>query len=305
MFSKINNKTLFILGAGASVFFGLPTGAQLVKNITKGNYEIAGITGTDLEEFKKKLKNTGLKSIDLFLEYAYKNYSKEDSEKYIGIGKEVILYFMRIGEKQFNYNEIVEKVNDNWYLELWDRIHDKQYKLRDGSITFITFNYEFSLEIFLYKVIRHTNYSNKLEKEDKEKIIDLIKKIKIIHIYGTVGDIILNTDVQIFSPDFSIDSDNLMGIKYDKDRIKLIHERNDADSDIKEAKKIVEEAGNIYILGFGYDDINMKKLGFEINPLERLVKNIKNRKINSKSIYATRYKINDRKVLDKEEKTDK
>lgn len=74
----ITRKVVLILGAGASMPFGFPSGSGLMTEIIDGltgNSEMqsqvrgAGFKAEEIAGFRDALKNSGRKSVDAFLEH--------------------------------------------------------------------------------------------------------------------------------------------------------------------------------------------------------------------------------------------
>jgi hypothetical protein len=122
---------------------------------------------------------------------------------------------------------------------------------KDNNISFVTFNYDRSLEHYLYTCLK--NYFRDLMDDD---ISNTIQQFGFIHIYGQLG--FLPWQIK---DGLKIEYGNARG--YDelvsvKDSIKLIDERT-IDRKLKDdLTKIFAKASRVYFLGFGYDQSNMK-----------------------------------------------
>ena len=171
----ITEKTLFILGAGASKPYGFPTGDELSKKIiTKsiGLFEeyFPLDKNTQIIHFRNQYKylidkliipfqTIGKTSIDTWLN---KNRS------FIFIGKLLILLHIIKAEQESKYgfnlaisNDIIEentkiKIPDmDWFATLYNHMTDEltnsedSTKIKNNAISFITFNYDRSLEFML------------------------------------------------------------------------------------------------------------------------------------------------------------
>ena len=251
----IETPTVFILGAGASNPYGYPLGKDLVDNIIN---EISNIVAsTDLSTLVTYYKVDGNKfnllqqalgrshppSIDYFIE---RNPSYKD------IGKFLIVKCLSQYENSPNLN--LKKCN--WYNYLFYNIMDNSIeKFGNNKISFITFNYDRSLEQFFHIVL--TNLYQEYQIEDHRVQLE---NINIVHLYGYLGDSIwpsMHRDIESYKI-----SDNIDHIWKLKDHIKIIDKNDSIDDDpeFKKAYKLLEKAEMIYFLGFGYNDINIERL---------------------------------------------
>ena len=117
----IGRKTLFVLGAGASMPYKFPSGEGLYREICHGmpegnfQYQIdfarlageCGVVKSDVEEFRLTLTRSGANSIDTFLAY------RPEFER---IGKLAIAY--AIGHRE-NAGCLDPEVDGHWYRYLW------------------------------------------------------------------------------------------------------------------------------------------------------------------------------------------
>jgi|FLOH01.1.fsa_nt_gi hypothetical protein len=175
MFTK---ETVLILGAGASTDLGYPIGKKLVSDIIqslkppKVNYSEEILSKkflTSLEDFQPL-------SIDFFLSL-HKEYADLGKEKIA----QRILNHQRSSLTSRNFDE-------SWYRYLLTEIlrgceDGKQKNLTNNKLTIITFNYDVSLEYFLYSRLKHMKY---FENHKKEMNDFLESNLEIIHVYGSV-----------------------------------------------------------------------------------------------------------------------
>jgi len=148
---------------------------------------------------------------------------------------------------------------DDWYSDLYNRLIGKRVgkdalpDFSKSNLTFITFNYDRSLEYFFYVSLRNT-----FTEVSKEIIVDTIKQLKIIHVYGQIAPL------KWQNPQDGIDyrpaiTDNLLLNTANK--IRTIHELN---TELTEAQKLLKQAEQIFFLGFGYAKENMDILGLPL-----------------------------------------
>ncbi len=263
----IEKSTLFILGAGASVPYGYPTGQGLReyiftdfckdyrKLLAPHHANIGSAVNRDMKKFDNFIKifeEAPRTSIDRFLSI---NPSYQD------IGKTAIATAILQYEKNSVFNEKVSNHYENdWYSLLFQKMTDgfsSQDHLQhfpNNKVSFITFNYDRSLEHFFYKSLISLFHSLKSEIDSN------IKKyipFPFIHVYGTIDE--PEWDANSKTAQYKID------ITYEwvqtlKNNIKVIGERSSYDK-----SKIVDlflNANRIIFLGFGYADENLDVLSY-------------------------------------------
>lgn len=278
-------KRVFILGAGASRPYRFPTGKELRREICfdfPEQYKIF-LSKTSLtpakqeaynsiaENFKDTFYKSSMKSIDLFL---------INNPQFKKIGKEAILFRILHAEANSKFREDVEDESKDWYMLLFDYIKSYLINLetrQKNDISFITFNYDRSLEYFLYESV--TNAYTNLVGIDIE---NELRKMKFLHVYGQIGKLEWQRCKKEELPyGYNIDNINIQNYT---DQIRIIHDER-LGSVIEEAKKLISDADEIYFLGFGFAPENLGILGIP----EILESNKKNRKI-----YATTKNFTDK-----------
>lgn len=174
----IKTKTLFILGAGASKPYGYPTGNDLrykiltmmdeddiidayTKWYLQKNKNM--LVSNSSEVFKEKFEGSADYSIDAFLEHR---------PEFMEIGK---IYIAKI-LISFEEDKRLRNIKDNWYMYLFNRMKISFEELGKNKISFITFNYDRSLEYFLFKAIQ-----DKFTKTSNE-CAEMMKKFPIVHL---------------------------------------------------------------------------------------------------------------------------
>jgi len=247
----IEQKTVFILGAGATEPFGFPIGMGLrdgiinfigetrtVKAKFLEIFEQCGHSYHEILLFRDNLIKSQKKSVDAFLEHR---------TEYIKLGKLLITNNLLVRE---NLNAIYK--NPDWYGYIWDKLNSKFEDFDKNSISFITFNYDRTLETYLINSMMALYNKNEIECYEK------LKKINIIHVHGKIGK------------NKYEDKDNFTAFgeriqDYNKlittaDNIKIIHEDISNDKEFSMAHNLLQEASLVVILGLGYDETNLKRL---------------------------------------------
>lgn len=262
-------KTVFILGAGASKTYGFPLGNELRRSIVKnyGNVipSLARLTqnnqfAQNSYAFRDHFEKSGDTSIDLFLS----KFNAQHSE----VGIAAVLYHIFMSETQSQFldrlyfqhkDSMKSELLDDWMWYLYDRLTrnynlSKTYdEINFSEISFINFNYDRSLEHFFYeRLLNGFNYD-----EIGGSAKEILSTFIIEHIYGKVASLPWQEDSlsKLEYGGFNVDRVN---IELFINNIKLIGDRIAADKE--KIKKQLSEAENIFFLGFGYDETNLKVL---------------------------------------------
>ncbi|GHV06484.1 hypothetical protein FACS189485_15100 [Spirochaetia bacterium] len=279
-------KTVFVIGAGAGVDIGMPTGQELKDSIIDilkvENYhskntivdDALGILSTQSlsynkdDEIAKCTTNDGklryaanIISSGLPLEISIDNFldKHQDNEYIVYCGKLAIAFaVIRAEKKSYLYNrdssvEIkVNNVRNTWYVLFFQKITENclltDLPKRLQNITFIIFNYDRCFEqFFCYALMK--NYAI-----DKGKAREIIKNMNIIHPYGTVDKF----DKSYFG---DVDILNGAGLIQLSKNIKTFTEHVDQNSnDYIKMTSACKEANRIIFLGFAYHKQNIKLL---------------------------------------------
>ena len=248
----ITAQTVLILGAGASASYGYPTSAQLTENIL-GNLKIenqhafekliaCGFKVKEISDFRNSFYYSGVLSIDSFLEkrIEYKN-----------VGKAAIA--QQLMQVEINSDQLFYR--NHWYAYLLNKMHCREFEdFKNNKISFITFNYDRSLEHFLSTAL--------MEKYGKtiEEISEVLQQIKIIHVYGQLGFLEWQTTDETKRRAYG-DFEKPDAIKISADGIKIVSDNeSDTAPGLIAAQECIKKADRIFFLGFGYDPENMRRL---------------------------------------------
>ncbi len=256
----IKTPTTFILGAGASVPYGFPIGEDLMRKIiddVQMNKNLFGSFGFDnakCNEFCVSLRKSTSKSIDLFL---------ESPSKFEEIGKLGIAFTLGQNEKESN---IMRPPNERVgiYPILFHNLIEPQRYLSENKVSFLTFNYERSLEKFLFESCQ--NFTGRTY----EEINDDISKLEIIHLHGTLGKLPYqdkSEGIEYRSKDYQDQTrGRIERIKLERSakNILLMHDDKVIDN-YKIASNIIKEAAQVYFLGFGYHEEILRRLDIRGN----------------------------------------
>lgn len=276
-----NNKTVFVLGAGASYEFGLPIGEQLKGHISKLlDFDRNGLQGDDYISRAINIASQVDKTLDrdlciqaargikraLPLALSIDNFiHSHRHDKYVEIcGKLGITRAILHAESQSklfskdNRNGIDFSENSKTWLVKLMQLLSEHCTLQDlaerlSGITFIVFNYDRCLEHFLMHAIA-TSY--RIANDDAAEIV---RQIAIFHPYGTVGKLPwMRSDIGEVIEFGGTPDTNLYKLA---EGIKTFTEGTDAeDSDILAIRKSMHEAKRLILLGYAYHPLNMTLL---------------------------------------------
>jgi|GEM_PF-375957 len=247
----ITKQTVLVLGAGASMPFGFPSGYDLKKDIcfsllpTKRRpprlqlIEV-GFQERDIEGFRLALLKSGKQSVDAFLEHR---------QEFLEVGKAAIACHLLPRENEINLLGD-SAPRPNWYEYFFNKLNAKFDEFDKNTVSILTFNYDRSLEFFLYTALRNS-YGR-----SHEECINKLRSIPVIHLYGQLGGFPgLSTDALEFGAAINPDT-----LKKSIAGIRIIHEDTDDLSQFKKAQDLFMGAERIIFLGFGYDPINFNRL---------------------------------------------
>lgn len=250
-------KTVFILGAGASCTFGLPTGPGLKDLIADGSVPVgeihAPLTPDAYTLFRSALTRSGRSSVDAFLE------AREDL---MAVGKFAIAYTLLPLEKtealfddwpirRVNARE-GEIIPGNWYDLLFDMLTGGRTfsEISFADLGIITFNYDRSLERHLHAALR-----NSYGKTDKE-VADKLNGLRLIHVHGSLGRLPWQLDTESGIVPYGSVAHAVQA----SESLKILHETTDDTPEFEKARDLIKHAERVWFLGFGFHDVNLKRL---------------------------------------------
>jgi len=248
----ITRPTLFILGAGASCCYHFPSGRELIFKIAEGNRErrtshvLQGATtwmGHDIDTVAKcavELIASELPSVDLFL---------ENHRNYEAIGKALIASELIPCENPLNLRRGAKL---KWLEYLYGHMvsNSKRDTFTDNRVSFITFNYDRSVEHFFFTALK---YSFNLPDDE---LWQMLEHIPIVHVYGQLGNFGPQEGARLFTSEVT---ETTVGIA--AAGIKVIHEIDeDVLPEYKRAHELLAQAEVVCFLGFGYQEDNVRRL---------------------------------------------
>lgn len=283
------NRTLLILGAGASKEAKLPTGDELKTKISnvlqvRGNKDFYRTKSVSNEVISEALKYASqdaadpmaamrhyvgaaehisgaiplIRSIDEFL-----NSHNESKETEL-VGKLAIVHEILDAERHslmFQPNYAVKldfsKLTGTWYNRMAALLFNcslSQLPAKLDALTVIIFNYDRCFEHFMLNAIKD------FYRIPEPEAAKLVRSIKIYHPYGTVGGLpLVGRDLANPCPFGSeVSGGQLLALSKG---IKTFTEGVDPDSsEITAIRDAVESATTIVCLGFGFIPLNMDLL---------------------------------------------
>lgn len=283
----MSDKTVFVIGAGASKEAKLPAGIELKGQIAKlldiryglgGQQQKTGdfIISNALEEHVKTADgrrgdiNPYLHeswhirdalplaiSIDNFID------SQKGNDKLALCGKLAIVRAILEAEKnsilyfkkeRADSNINFKKLEQTWYLPFFQLLTENCGKddliNRFQSITLIIFNYDRCIEHFVFNTLQ------KHYKISRDEAADIMKSINIYHPYGSTG--LLPWSSQYNAIEFGTDPNPKQLLELAQG-IKTFTEGTDPESsEIKEIRNHLSRMDKLVFLGFAFHKLNMQ-----------------------------------------------
>ena len=280
-------RTVFVIGAGANVEIGMPSGYDLKTRIAeilnfpphlnisfkgKGDEVVASalnfhcrsqndnVNTTILESLFKAAINISEAmalsgSIDNFIE------SRKHEPGIAFCGKLAIVKAIIDAEKhcalpndddsESTISDKKQKLNNSWYPQLFYKITEgcqiDMLAKRLDDISFIIFNYDRCFEYFMYNSLK-TFYNL-----NHESAKSFVQNLHVNHPYGTVGNLWDNRDRLTFGKEPN--ATQLLSLA---GKIKTFTEnaRDEAEASSNRIIYLVERANRVVFLGFAYHDQN-------------------------------------------------
>jgi hypothetical protein len=245
----ITQNTLLVLGAGASIPYGFPSGAQLRNEILSsgGNYRwrqnllALSFSEADIQRFRESFLKSQARSIDFFL---------QNQPEFLAIGKAAISAILLERELEGNLLESLPN-QGHWYRTLWDSLAIGWDALEKNKLKIITFNYDRSLEYYLTMAMAN------LYGKSWDASLEKVDSLKIHHVYGSLGSLHPKRDPNKFV-DFSGD---LSSEKITRAAENISLARQGEPSDQRDFfSELYNWATRIFFLGFSYAPPNLEQI---------------------------------------------
>lgn len=245
----IQKRTVFVLGAGASMPYGFPSGPDLrheicTKTLMPGDERHKILMDmrhsySDVEKCRIALSRSWASSIDMFIA------SRIDHAK---VAKAAIA--LTIADYERDEELFFADPKGDWFRYLWRFLNNPNGEsLPKDRVSFVTFNYDRTLEHSLANAIK---YAKRVE----DVTSDLLPEI--VHVYGSLGKYPFQ-DISEPTREFMTPSD-AENIKQSRDSIDVTYDKTPSSQFPAQAQDLLEHAEQVIFLGFGYDEDNLRVL---------------------------------------------
>jgi hypothetical protein len=298
----ISSPTVFIVGAGASYELKFPLGAELLNQVSdainfrfsqyQGMYSgdpiISDCLTRSFKDSKQYFESAvrlrsvipNFASVDEALHYL------SDDRQAVSLGKLAIARLITTAERNSSVLNRIDKpsqANGTWLPEFFSLVISGHSRANIASafehVTIICFNYDRTLEEFLY----HRLQSSALL--DENEAAALVNSIRIIRPYGKLGSLPWQVELDPFA--FGGDNerrDDYVGVAKN---IRTFTEQDNL-ADIKGGiSEALYDAKAIIVLGFGFHGQNMELLR---------VGGISGRHMTSKRVLGTVYRVFEKNI---------
>ena len=266
----IETQTVLILGAGASKEAGeFPVGRKLRHDICVGlenglNLQLRelGYSSGNIVAFRRQLIESNCDSVDAFL---------QRRTDLADIGKAAIAVELLKCEQKSEMTEgklcategklfATDPDKYHWYKYLLERLDSDGFdRFKDNKLAIVTFNYDRSLEHFLFRSIMSRYNKHGTQNECAQQV----STIPIVHVYGSLGKLGWqskgNTDDAIeYGAEPTLDR-----IRHCVRSIRIIGEGDTtaaSDPTFEKAREYIGAARKVVFLGFGYHEANVSRL---------------------------------------------
>jgi hypothetical protein len=201
-----------------------------------------GIESGKAKNFISELRASDQLSVDAFLEYR---------TEFLDVGKAAIALYLIARE---NPNALFAEQRD-WYTALLTRMSENApfERFGENNVGFITFNYDRSLEQYLFTVLA-ARYGKK-----PGEVGEVLRKIPFIHVHGQLGYLPWQKCGAGEQREYDTERSKTT-IDIGAKGIKVISENIDDSPDFLRARELMGNAKQIFLLGFGYHPKNMERL---------------------------------------------
>ena len=250
----IQERTALVLGAGASIDFGYPSGWNLVLQVQQAlrtapvanHLGAAGFDSLDRAAFADALRDSAAMSVDAFLEHR---------AGLVPLGKHAMAAVLVMKETP---QTLFSQSAPTWLHLLVDRLGASLDEWRGNQLSIITFNYDRVIEQFLSQAV-----ANRLGLK-LDKAAELVQStIPIVHVHGSLGALphFDGENARAYNPNVSSGI-----IRKAAEGIKIIHEGVPTSPEFQKAKELLVASSSVVFMGFGYNPTNLHRLGIPSLP---------------------------------------
>ena len=244
---------MFVLGAGASCPFGFPTGAELRRRLCSelrmdnplfSLMRQCGQGEAQIFSFREEFELSGIHSIDSFIAFR---------PAYQEIGELAIAAALIPLEDPAKLRNVENRNGDGgWYQMLWNVMLDKVVDQQDlllNRVSFVTFNYDRSLEQYLLSAISHTFDL------DSDLAFRLLSQIPIRHVYGSLGSYSIDTGYRYGSQNDTQLIESILAARKSIQTVPAVRVTKD-----EQAAAWLSKSQRVFVLGFGFDLTNCMRI---------------------------------------------
>jgi hypothetical protein len=243
----LSKRTTLILGAGASKPYGFPIGVELRDKLLDKNHEFvrqlnqAKVDEARWNAARRDLLRSQFGSIDDFLA-RYPEHAE--------VTKIAIAYELNQNE---NTNRLLDpRQSDHWYKRLFVDYLGDGGVLGGGRLRVVTFNYDLSLEAYLFgTLLARTRLS-------PQEAVAAMKMLPIVHVYGELGQLASVSGEGRSYGRFATPEEMVKAGA----GISTCHEENTREA-VNHARQYIEESEVVAFLGFGFSRENLALLNLE------------------------------------------
>lgn len=297
----IESPVVFVLGAGASICYGFPSGRDLLLDVVDMVNELTRFPNSDeswhqipfpqLRTFAQELLDSQLPSVDQFIESrpTYDRIGRVLIARTL-IPKEMALAISRRRvKKDLNSDNRVSTQRWLEYLYSYMAAPTVDLFLEKNRVSFVTFNYDRVVEQFFFTALQRSHgLSN-------EQALALVRGMNIVHVYGTLGKFALDFDDNENARPFTHEvTPQAVDIAADAIRILADH-REGFSPEFTQAHELLAAAAKVCFLGFGYLPTNAARLlPTGVCEALALTRSLSNRRMGKKTIvFGTAYGLGD------------
>jgi SIR2-like domain len=257
--------TVFVLGAGASMPYGFPSGAKLLADANKLSVDelysqiCEQETKATIRSFVETIRLCQDESLDALLEYRPKGE--------VSVGK----LYMAAQLLKSEYDDFSDNVENYkrkgqpWFSYLFSRMAERAKTLEEFSsenhVTFVTYNYDRLIECNLTNGLR-AHYAKPLG-----ECAEVLEQMKVIHLHGSLGTFhggkseVPYGSVTNAGDEFA--DTKRAWLRASADTIQIVHQADRTTAEFTAAREALGNAERVIFLGFSFGQQNVDRLGFE------------------------------------------
>lgn len=276
--SVSSQKTIFIVGAGASREVNLPIGSELKTSIARDFQSRSGASGDEviLGAIREASGGKILPFLDtckhirdaMPLAISIDNFIDvhSEDERIVLCGKLAIVRTILQGEagsslfmnqsqgnRQLKFNQLEKTWFNSFFHLLTQNCKSSDLAKRLSSVAFITFNYDRCIEHYLYYALQE------FYRIDASEVAQLLREhLEIYHPYGTVGSLPWLNQLNAMHYGATPNPTQLLQLA---NEIKTFTEgTNELLSDVNSIRSHMKTSHRLVFLGFAFHKLNMELL---------------------------------------------